>query len=126
MVYSSKQASGQGPWTISRVNSTTGPSSQLDNALTYAGGKADVEGQTKILWKDPAGRGWKSRTPYRFFLQHRPISGTIRLKIHEGSTELFDTGNLASDGLAGGRVGVFCSSQEDVIWSSLTYKCIQE
>ena len=125
VVYSSKHDSKQGPWKIVRVNSTTGPSNQLTGALSST---SSVPGQTEIIWQDPAGRGWKHQTPYRYLLQHRPIEGTIRLQIHEGSTELFDTGKLQAPapGLAGGRVGVFCMSQQEEIWSDMSYKCVQE
>ena len=123
VVYSSKNESGQSPWRIVRVNSTTVPSSELDAALR---GKTSVPGQTEIIWEDPAGRGWKEKTPYRYLIQHRPIAGTIQLRIHEGAEELFDTGSLNEAALAGGRVGVFCMSQEQVIWSSMSYKCVQE
>ena len=100
-----------------------GPSVELNSALW----KPDsVEGQTEILWKDPSNQGWRTQVPYRFFLEHRPINGSIRLKIYEGSVELFDTGIITDHGLSGGRVGVFCYSQEQEIWSSMSYQCKQE
>ena len=125
VVYSAKYTNvgSQGPWRIVRVASTTGPSSQLNSALWN---KDNVAGQTEILWQDPNGNGWKPKVPYQFFLQHRPINGTIRVQIFEGSSEVFDTGNLVSHALAGGRVGVFCYSQEQEIWSGMSYQCIQE
>merc|ERR1719244_565425 len=122
-VFSSKQGSRQGPWKIVRVKSTTGISSELDEALTTTN---SVPGQTEIIWEDPAGRGWKEKTPYRYTIQHRPMAGTIQLKIHEGAEELFDTGSLNETALAGGRVGVFCKSQEQVLWSDMSYECVQE
>ena len=100
----------------------TGPSSELNNAIASP---HSVEGQTEVLWKDPGNRGWKSKVPYRFFLEHRPIIGSIHLKIYEGSVELFDT-TITDHGLSGGRVGVFCYSQEKEIWSSMSYQCKQE
>jgi len=54
------------------------------------------------------------------------MAGTIQLKIHEGAEELFDTGSLNETALAGGRVGVLCKSQEQVIWSRMSYECVQE
>ena len=123
VVYASKHNSNQGAWKIVRVASTTGPSRALDSAIWQT---VSVKGQTEILWQDPKGRGWKAKTPYRYLLQHRPIAGTVRLQIHEGAAELFDTGNLKITALAGGRVGVFCSSQQEEIWSGMSYKCVQE
>ena len=122
-VYSSKQGSGQGPWKIVRVISTTGPSNSLDDALSST---ASVPNQTEIIWQDPVGRGWKPTTPYLFLIQHRPIAGTMRLQMHEGSVELFDTGHLNETALLGGRVGVFCKSQARDLWSHMSYICVQE
>ena len=100
----------------------TGPSQELNTALWKS---ESVEGQTEVLWKDPGNHGWKSKVPYRFFLEHRPMIGSIRLKVFEGSVELFDT-TITDHGLAGGRVGVFCYSQQEEIWSSMSYQCKQE
>ena len=125
VVYSAKDSNvgNQGPWRLVRVASETGPSTDLNSALWQPD---SVEGQTKVLWRDPGNHGWKSKVPYQFFLQHRPINGTISLRIFEGSSELFDTGDIIDQGLAGGRVGIFCYSQEQEIWSSLSYQCKQE
>ena len=40
-----------------------------------------------------------------------------------------DSGNLVDDGedsLRGGRLGVYCDSQEGIIWSALSYSCSNE
>ena len=34
-----------------------------------------------------------------------------------------DSGNIFEDTLKGGRLGVFCFSQEELIWSDLSYNC---
>jgi len=34
-----------------------------------------------------------------------------------------DSGNLFDTTLKGGRLGVFCFSQEAIIWSDLVYRC---
>ena len=34
-----------------------------------------------------------------------------------------DSGNVFNDELLGGRLGVFCFSQEMIIWSDLVYRC---
>ena len=47
-----------------------------------------VAGQTEILWQDPLNQGWKAKTPYQFFLKHRPQTGVINLQIYEGSVKI--------------------------------------
>ena len=40
-----------------------------------------------------------------------------------------DSGNIVDDGadsLKGGRLGVYCDSQEQIIWSALSYRFLQE
>ena len=122
----SKAYSGQGKWSIRRIRSNTGTSgSSLQTALwrTYS-----VAGQTEILWTyNQSGQheGWNVNTPYRYNIVHLPDINLIRLKIWTGSTVVLDSGNIIdtnSDSLKGGRLGVFCSSQDNILWSNLSYK----
>ena len=86
----------------------------------------DVAGQTKIIWRDPKKQGWKPKTSYRVYIQHRPKTGIIHLKIYEGSVKIIDSGDVIDTGLSGGRVGVITCSQANSIWSDMKYTCQEE
>eukprot|EP00092_Neocalanus_flemingeri_P009610 GFUD01010342.1.p1 GENE.GFUD01010342.1~~GFUD01010342.1.p1 ORF type:complete len:223 (+),score=63.41 GFUD01010342.1:82-669(+) len=120
----------QGNWQIKRVNSETGP--YLGTVLSDAIRKQyTVPGETTLLWegdRQTAG-GWKEGKSYRFNLIHRPKIGLIRLWLYEGAEMIADSGNIIDDGdgsLRGGRLGVYCDSQEQIIYSALSYKCKSE
>ncbi|XP_050674582.1 cartilage oligomeric matrix protein isoform X1 [Leptidea sinapis] len=102
------------------VNSKTGPGKTLRNSLWNTESTPD---QVTLLWKDPRNVGWREKTAYRWRLLHRPKIGLIRLKIYENNRLVADSGNVYDYTLKGGRLGVFCFSQEMIIWSNLVYRC---
>ena len=64
---------------------------------------------------------------YRVQLIHRPKIDLIRAKVWEGNKTIADSGNAIDSGteaLKGGRLGVYCDSQELVTWSALSYRYI--
>ena len=116
----------QGNWQLKRVKSSTGPynGTVLSDAIRKP---YSVAGQTELLWRantTEAG-GWLPGHSYRFSLLHRPRLGLIRLQLWEGESRIADSGNIIDDGqesLRGGRLGVYCDSQEQIIWSALSYR----
>ncbi|XP_077570797.1 thrombospondin-4-B-like isoform X2 [Stigmatopora nigra] len=105
---------------LKAVKSKTGPGEYLRNSLWHTG---DTAQQVRLLWKDPRNVGWKDKVSYRWFLQHRPQVGYIRARFFEGSDLVADTGLTLDTSMRGGRLGVFCFSQENIIWSNLKYRC---
>ncbi|KAL0979294.1 hypothetical protein UPYG_G00183300 [Umbra pygmaea] len=102
------------------VKSKTGPGEYLRNSLWHTG---DIADQVRLLWKDKRNVGWKDKVSYRWFLQHRPQVGYIRARFYEGPNLVADTGVKIDNSMRGGRLGVFCFSQENIIWSNLKYRC---
>ena len=43
--------------------------------------------------------------------------------LFEETSLVADSGVIEDDSIQGGRLGVFCFSQENVIWSDLVYRC---
>ena len=120
----------QGNWQLKRVSSRTGPytGTVLSDAIRRP---HSVEGETVLLWRadSRAAGGWKEGHSYRFSLIHRPRLGLIKLQLWEGETLVADSGNVIDDGqhsLRGGRLGVYCDSQEQIVWSALSYRCNTE
>ncbi|EHH59378.1 hypothetical protein EGM_09467, partial [Macaca fascicularis] len=105
---------------LKAVKSSTGPGEQLRNALWHTG---DTDSQVRLLWKDPRNVGWKDKKSYRWFLQHRPQVGYIRVRFYEGPELVADSNVVLDTTMRGGRLGVFCFSQENIIWANLRYRC---
>ena len=64
---------------------------------------------------------------YRYQIIHKPDQDLIHVKVWEEGNLLLDTGDLIDSSnatLKGGRLGVFCMSQEDITWSALSYRLV--
>lgn len=105
------------------VDSQTGPGPKLRNSLWNDAG---VPGETKLLWKDSAKKGWQFNTAYRWKLLHRPEIGLIRFRLYRGTVLEADSGNLFDSTIKGGKVGVYCFSQALITWSNLVYRCNED
>uniref|UniRef100_A0A6Q2WRT7 Thrombospondin 4a n=1 Tax=Esox lucius TaxID=8010 RepID=A0A6Q2WRT7_ESOLU len=105
---------------LKAVKSKSGPGEHLRNSLWHTG---DTNDQVRLLWKDPRNVGWKDKISYRWYLQHRPQVGYIRARFYEGTELVADSGVTIDTTMRGGRLGVFCFSQENIIWSNLKYRC---
>uniref|UniRef100_A0AAR2JT30 Thrombospondin 4a n=1 Tax=Pygocentrus nattereri TaxID=42514 RepID=A0AAR2JT30_PYGNA len=105
---------------LKAVKSKTGPGEFLRNSLWHTG---DTKDQVRLLWKDPRNVGWKDKVSYRWNLQHRPQVGYIKVRFYEGTSLVADSGVVIDTSMRGGRLGVFCFSQENIIWSNLKYRC---
>uniref|UniRef100_A0A4W5PTW1 Thrombospondin 4a n=1 Tax=Hucho hucho TaxID=62062 RepID=A0A4W5PTW1_9TELE len=105
---------------LKAVKSKTGPGEYLRNSLWHTG---DTNDQVRLLWKDKRNVGWKDKVSYRWYLQHRPQVGYIRARFYEGPNLVADSGVKIDNSMRGGRLGVFCFSQENIIWSNLKYRC---
>ncbi|XP_026067925.1 thrombospondin-4-B [Carassius auratus] len=105
---------------LKAVKSKTGPGEFLRNSLWHTG---DTNDQVRLLWKDTRNVGWKDKVSYRWNLKHRPQVGYIRVKFYEGTDLVADSGVVIDTSMRGGRLGVFCFSQENIIWSNLRYRC---
>ncbi|TSM85990.1 Thrombospondin-4-B [Bagarius yarrelli] len=105
---------------LKAVKSKTGPGEFLRNSLWHTG---NTKEQVQLLWKDPRNVGWKDKVSYRWSLQHRPQVGYIRVRFYEGTSLVADSGMVIDMSMRGGRLGVFCFSQENIIWSNLKYRC---
>ena len=81
-----------------------------------------MPGDTEVLWAGTT--GWNMNTSIRFQITHLPAQGIIRLKLHEGATLLYDEEIVdnGAESLRGGRLGVYCASQDSVLWSALRYR----
>lgn len=102
------------------VNSTTGPGEALRDAL-WANGS--TPGQATLLWSDENEIPWELFVPHRWSLIHRPSIGLIRVKLFRNSDLIVDSGYIYDHTLQGGRLGVYCFSQEQITWSNLEYRC---
>nr|XP_027234002.1 cartilage oligomeric matrix protein-like isoform X7 [Penaeus vannamei] len=105
--------------TLKLVNSNTGPGTKLRDALWFTGSTAN---QAKMLWHDGS-IGWKPKVAYRWLLHHRPDIGAMRFYLYQGTKQVMDSGNIYDGTLKGGRLGLYCFSQEEIIWSNMEYKC---
>ena len=70
---------------------------------------------------------FQAKTPYAFELELRPQESTIKFKLWERRTLIFQTpssGMADVGGLRGGRLGLYSQSQENTYWTNLLPECL--
>lgn len=95
----------------------------LRNVLWHTG---NVSNEATLLWKDQQnGHGWHDKTAYRWQLVYMPSKSTMRLKIWRKYNKLMmDSGVIKDPDIRGGKLGVMCFSQEKIIWSAISTRCL--
>ena len=104
------------------MNSVTGPGEALRNALWSSD---SVTGQTRVLWADPNRTPWQTGVPYRVLISHLPECN-CRMSVQvigPDGIEIMNSGWISDCSLKGGKLGAFVFSQQEIIWSKLSYKC---
>ncbi|XP_023328585.1 uncharacterized protein LOC111701513 isoform X2 [Eurytemora carolleeae] len=83
------------------------------------------KGVSKNLWEDPEKQQWKTRKSMQWTIKHIPSKGLIRLKMFENGVKVLDSGDvLDPEPILGGQLGLYVSSQKDVLFAKLKYACL--
>ncbi|CAG2242900.1 THBS2S [Mytilus edulis] len=104
------------------VDSTHLPGNNTANALYHSNSVTDY---TTLIWQDPSLAGWECRTSYRWFIEHKPSLGLLRVKVEQQESLIVDSGYIYNTAINGGRLGVFAYNQTGAIWSDLLYSCTE-
>uniref|UniRef100_H2ZQX7 TSP C-terminal domain-containing protein n=1 Tax=Ciona savignyi TaxID=51511 RepID=H2ZQX7_CIOSA len=137
---------------LKAVNSNKGPGERMRNALWHSSdtmGEVKVLWSDPINqgWEDMTSYRWelqhrpqvgyiRSQTCaspsfreipifllYLIYHIYLPLFTPCRIRFFRQSQLIADTGSVLDNTVKGGRLGVFCFSQENVIWSNLVYRC---
>lgn len=81
-----------------------------------------AKGDTLNLFEDRS-FGWEEQTFYKWKVILRPRISFIRVQIFQENINIYDSGNLYSSQLTGGRLGVYAFSRIGVTWSNLSARC---
>ena len=100
--------------------------------------------QSNVIWlfllQDPKKQQWKAKTSTKWVLNHLISTKEIHLKMFEKGKEIVNAIIKVNawkvtqclnvifqvPNLTGGRLGVFCMSQERVTWSAMSFACPQK
>ncbi|XP_052065558.1 uncharacterized protein LOC127705275 [Mytilus californianus] len=107
---------------IRLIDSTHLPGNNTANALYHSNSVTDY---TTLIWQDPSLAGWECRTSYRWFIEHKPSLGLLRVKVEQQESLIVDSGYIYNTAINGGRLGVFAYNQTGAIWSDLLYSCTE-
>lgn len=133
------------------MKSKTGPGEYLRNSLWHTGDTTEQvrllwKDPRNVGWKDKVSYRWflQNRPQVGYIRYNQTHTNTqrhsrqrhstwtdqvvilcvwTRARFFEGSNLVADTGVIIDTSMRGGRLGVFCFSQENIIWSNLKYRC---
>jgi len=116
------RAKAEAALNIKKIHSVSGRSQMLRNVLWHTG---NTTNEATLLWKDPKGRGWQDYKGYRWQLVYLPSKSSMRLRIwHKYNKQLMDSGEIKDPDIGGGKLGLMSFSQENVIWSAVSARCL--
>lgn len=98
-----------GTW-AGRTRSPIAGSSSTDHRLDTSGTDRHIKTQETF-----------TLTLYKVTYYIHPV--WTRARFYEGPNLVADTDVIIDTSMRGGRLGVFCFSQENIIWSNLKYRC---
>jgi len=112
-------------WNIKKIEVEKGEMNdpkKFDKMINAIKASDDIPGYSKVLWTDPKKQQWKPRKSIKWNILHSIRNSEIRLKMFEATKKIIDA-KVKVDDLQGGRLGVFCMSQEKVTWSAMELAC---
>ncbi|XP_066021545.1 LOW QUALITY PROTEIN: cartilage oligomeric matrix protein [Pocillopora verrucosa] len=120
------RATAESAVNIKKINSISGPSRMMRNVLWHTGNVSNEVSLSAVLFEDQQnGHGWHDKTAYRWQLVYMPSKSTMRLKIWRKYNKLMmDSGVIKDPDIRGGKLGVMCFSQEKIIWSAISTRCL--
>lgn len=80
-----------------------------------------------VLWRDPKKQQWVNTVPMQYTVRHIPSKSLIQLRIFNDGKEIINSGDIIDEKnpIQGGKLGLFLRSQSNVLFSQLSFACIE-